>query len=180
MQNESTKDMIFDVAQLVAYCSQVATLVAGHLVLTGSPAGNGIHWGRPLQPGDVMESEITGLGVPPAQHLRSGIGDVVTRPDAVAVDVHAHAMFPAVEATARSSRATPDSERWSCVAQEPNPPRSTRRSSHRSGRRTNPAQRLAAMDHAGVDVQVVSPMPPTTTGRTRHSQDGSRGSPTKA
>jgi 2-keto-4-pentenoate hydratase/2-oxohepta-3-ene-1,7-dioic acid hydratase in catechol pathway len=63
MQNESTKDMIFDVAQLVAYCSQVATLLPGDLVLTGSPAGNGIHWGRLLQPGDVMESEITGLGV---------------------------------------------------------------------------------------------------------------------
>jgi 2-keto-4-pentenoate hydratase/2-oxohepta-3-ene-1,7-dioic acid hydratase in catechol pathway len=62
MQNESTKDMIFDVAQLVAYCSQVATLLPGDLVLTGSPAGNGIHWGRLLQPGDVMESEITGLG----------------------------------------------------------------------------------------------------------------------
>jgi 2-keto-4-pentenoate hydratase/2-oxohepta-3-ene-1,7-dioic acid hydratase in catechol pathway len=63
MQNESTKDMIFDVAQLVAYCSNVATLLPGDLVLTGSPAGNGIHWGRLLQPGDVMESEITGLGV---------------------------------------------------------------------------------------------------------------------
>ena len=63
MQDESTKDMIFDVAQLVAYCSQVATLLPGDLVLTGSPAGNGIHWGRLLQPGDVMESEITGLGV---------------------------------------------------------------------------------------------------------------------
>ncbi len=62
MQNESTKDMIFDVAQLVAYCSRIATLLPGDLVLTGSPAGNGIHWGRLLQPGDVMESEITRLG----------------------------------------------------------------------------------------------------------------------
>jgi 2-keto-4-pentenoate hydratase/2-oxohepta-3-ene-1,7-dioic acid hydratase in catechol pathway len=63
MQNESTKDMIFEVAQLVSYCSQIATLLPGDLVLTGSPAGNGIHWGRLLRPGDVMESEITGLGV---------------------------------------------------------------------------------------------------------------------
>lgn len=61
-QNESTKDMIFDVAQLVAYCSRIATLLPGDLVLTGSPAGNGIHWGRLLRPGDIMESEITGLG----------------------------------------------------------------------------------------------------------------------
>jgi 2-keto-4-pentenoate hydratase/2-oxohepta-3-ene-1,7-dioic acid hydratase in catechol pathway len=63
MQNESTKDMIFDVAQLVSYCSQIATLLPGDLVLTGSPAGNGMHWGRLLRPGDVMESEITGLGL---------------------------------------------------------------------------------------------------------------------
>jgi 2-keto-4-pentenoate hydratase/2-oxohepta-3-ene-1,7-dioic acid hydratase in catechol pathway len=62
MQDESTKDMIFDVAQLVSYCSQIATLLPGDLVLTGSPAGNGMHWGRLLRPGDVMESEITGLG----------------------------------------------------------------------------------------------------------------------
>lgn len=63
MQNESTKDMIFDVAQLISYCSRIATLLPGDLVLTGSPAGNGMHWGRLLRPGDVMESEITGLGV---------------------------------------------------------------------------------------------------------------------
>jgi 2-keto-4-pentenoate hydratase/2-oxohepta-3-ene-1,7-dioic acid hydratase in catechol pathway len=63
MQNESTKDMIFDVAQLVSYCSRIATLLPGDLVLTGSPAGNGMHWGRLLRPGDVMESEITGLGI---------------------------------------------------------------------------------------------------------------------
>jgi 2-keto-4-pentenoate hydratase/2-oxohepta-3-ene-1,7-dioic acid hydratase in catechol pathway len=62
MQDETTKDMIFDVAQLVSYCSQIATLLPGDLILTGSPAGNGMHWGRLLQPGDVMESEITGLG----------------------------------------------------------------------------------------------------------------------
>jgi 2-keto-4-pentenoate hydratase/2-oxohepta-3-ene-1,7-dioic acid hydratase in catechol pathway len=63
MQNESTKDMIFDVAQLVSYCSRIARLLPGDLVLTGSPAGNGMHWGRLLRPGDVMESEITGLGL---------------------------------------------------------------------------------------------------------------------
>jgi 2-keto-4-pentenoate hydratase/2-oxohepta-3-ene-1,7-dioic acid hydratase in catechol pathway len=62
MQDESTKDMIFDVAQIVSYCSQIATLLPGDLVLTGSPAGNGMHWGRLLRSGDVMEAEITGLG----------------------------------------------------------------------------------------------------------------------
>ncbi|MFJ6250528.1 MULTISPECIES: fumarylacetoacetate hydrolase family protein [unclassified Streptomyces] len=62
MQDESTKDMIFDVARMVSYASQSAQLLPGDLVLTGSPAGNGMHWGRLLRDGDVMESSITGLG----------------------------------------------------------------------------------------------------------------------
>ena len=33
------------------------------MVITGSPPGNGSHWGRYLRPGDVMECEIDGLGV---------------------------------------------------------------------------------------------------------------------
>jgi 2-keto-4-pentenoate hydratase/2-oxohepta-3-ene-1,7-dioic acid hydratase in catechol pathway len=63
MQDESTKDMLFGVARLVSYASQSAQLLPGDLVLTGSPAGNGIHWGRLLRDGDVMEGSITGLGV---------------------------------------------------------------------------------------------------------------------
>ncbi|MGW3285125.1 fumarylacetoacetate hydrolase family protein [Streptomyces sp. NPDC001002] len=62
MQDESTKDMLFGVARLVSYASQSAQLLPGDLVLTGSPAGNGIHWGRLLRDGDVMEGSITGLG----------------------------------------------------------------------------------------------------------------------
>ncbi|WP_093798293.1 fumarylacetoacetate hydrolase family protein [Streptomyces sp. Wb2n-11] len=62
MQDESTKDMIFNVARMVAYASQTARLLPGDLVLTGSPAGNGMHWGRLLRDGDVMEGSITGLG----------------------------------------------------------------------------------------------------------------------
>ena len=60
MQNESTKDMIFDVAALVAAASHTVPLLPGDLVLTGSPAGNGIHHGRLLRDGDVMEGTITG------------------------------------------------------------------------------------------------------------------------
>jgi len=62
MQDESTKDMLFGVARLIAYISQYAVLWPGDLVLTGSPAGNGLHWGRLLRDGDVMEGTITGLG----------------------------------------------------------------------------------------------------------------------
>lgn len=62
MQDESTRDMIFDVARMVSYASQTARLLPGDLVLTGSPAGNGMHWGRLLRDGDVMDAAITGLG----------------------------------------------------------------------------------------------------------------------
>lgn len=63
MQDESTKDMIFKVARMVSYASQTARLLPGDLVLTGSPAGNGMRWGRLLRDGDVMEGTVTGLGV---------------------------------------------------------------------------------------------------------------------
>lgn len=62
MQDETTKDMIFDVARLVSYVSQTTRLLPGDVVLTGSPAGNGMHWGRLLRDGDVMEGSVTGLG----------------------------------------------------------------------------------------------------------------------
>ena len=62
MQDESTKDMLFDVARVVAHCSTVATLLPGDLVLTGSPAGNGLPRGRLLRAGDVLDSTISGLG----------------------------------------------------------------------------------------------------------------------
>ncbi|MEB8339373.1 fumarylacetoacetate hydrolase family protein [Streptomyces endophyticus] len=71
MQDESTKDMIFNVARMVSYASQSAQLLPGDLVLTGSPAGNGMHWGRLLRDGDVMDGSITGLG---AQRTRCVAG----------------------------------------------------------------------------------------------------------
>jgi 2-keto-4-pentenoate hydratase/2-oxohepta-3-ene-1,7-dioic acid hydratase in catechol pathway len=62
MQDESTADMVFDVAALIEFVSNVAELRPGDLVLTGSPAGNGASHGLFLKPGDVMEGTITGLG----------------------------------------------------------------------------------------------------------------------
>jgi 2-keto-4-pentenoate hydratase/2-oxohepta-3-ene-1,7-dioic acid hydratase in catechol pathway len=67
MQDETTKDMIFDAAAVVAAASRTAVLLPGDLVLTGSPAGNGLHHDRLLRAGDVMVGSITGLG---AQHTR--------------------------------------------------------------------------------------------------------------
>jgi 2-keto-4-pentenoate hydratase/2-oxohepta-3-ene-1,7-dioic acid hydratase in catechol pathway len=63
MQKESTADMIFSVAQLISHASRATPLLPGDMILTGSPAGNGAHWGRLLRDGDVMESTITGLGM---------------------------------------------------------------------------------------------------------------------
>jgi 2-keto-4-pentenoate hydratase/2-oxohepta-3-ene-1,7-dioic acid hydratase in catechol pathway len=62
MQDESTADMMFGVARLIAFVSESAGIRSGDLLLTGSPAGNGAHYNRYLRPGDVIEGSITGLG----------------------------------------------------------------------------------------------------------------------
>lgn len=63
MQDEATADMIFDVARQIEELSASVELLPGDLICTGSPAGNGMHYGRFLQAGDVMEGSITGLGM---------------------------------------------------------------------------------------------------------------------
>lgn len=62
MQDETTKDMLFDVASLVAAASEITPLRPGDVLLTGSPAGNGMAHGRLLRDGDVMSGSITRLG----------------------------------------------------------------------------------------------------------------------
>jgi 2-keto-4-pentenoate hydratase/2-oxohepta-3-ene-1,7-dioic acid hydratase in catechol pathway len=61
-QDESTADMIFDIARQIEYLSSLVELWPGDVICTGSPAGNGTHYKRFLQAGDVVESTITGLG----------------------------------------------------------------------------------------------------------------------
>jgi len=65
MQNSNTNQMIFSVAAILAYLSQVFTLEPGDLVFTGTPPGVGFARKPPvyLQAGDVVEVEIDGLGV---------------------------------------------------------------------------------------------------------------------
>ena len=64
-QRGSAANMIFPVRQLVAYVSRFMSLRAGDIVSTGTPAGvaHGMKPPRYLQPGDVVEMGITGLGV---------------------------------------------------------------------------------------------------------------------
>jgi len=56
--------MIFSVRQLVAYVSRFMSLRAGDIISTGTPAGvgHGMKPPRYVQPGDVVEMGITGLG----------------------------------------------------------------------------------------------------------------------
>ncbi len=56
-QMASTRDMVFNVRQLIAFASSVMTLEPGDLLFTGTPSGVG-----PLLPGDVVEVTIDGLG----------------------------------------------------------------------------------------------------------------------
>jgi len=64
MQDGSTRTMIFDVAHLVSYLSQFMSLQPGDVISTGTPPGVGMGMKPPryLQPGDVVELGIDGLG----------------------------------------------------------------------------------------------------------------------
>jgi 2-keto-4-pentenoate hydratase/2-oxohepta-3-ene-1,7-dioic acid hydratase in catechol pathway len=57
-QMASTRDMIFNVAVLIAYISSVMTLEPGDLIFTGTPDGVG-----ELKDGDEVSVEIEGLGM---------------------------------------------------------------------------------------------------------------------
>jgi 2-keto-4-pentenoate hydratase/2-oxohepta-3-ene-1,7-dioic acid hydratase in catechol pathway len=56
-QDGTTRDLVFDVATLVSYVSQVMTLLPADVVLTGTPAGVG-----PILPGQEVTVEIDGIG----------------------------------------------------------------------------------------------------------------------
>jgi 2,4-diketo-3-deoxy-L-fuconate hydrolase len=62
MQQESTNNMIFPIAQLIEYVSTHMQLLPGDLLCTGSPSGNGTHHRRFLKPGDLLEGSIDSLG----------------------------------------------------------------------------------------------------------------------
>ncbi|HNT33642.1 MAG TPA: fumarylacetoacetate hydrolase family protein [bacterium] len=62
-QSGNTSQMIFDVADLVHYASQIFTLEPGDVIATGTPAGVGSGKGICMKPGDVAEIEIEKLGV---------------------------------------------------------------------------------------------------------------------
>ena len=63
-QDARTSDLIFDVPSLVEELSAVTVLLPGDVVFTGTPAGVGVAKKPPqyLEPGDVVESWIEGIG----------------------------------------------------------------------------------------------------------------------
>jgi 5-oxopent-3-ene-1,2,5-tricarboxylate decarboxylase/2-hydroxyhepta-2,4-diene-1,7-dioate isomerase len=57
VQHGNTDEMIWDMHYLVADIARTITLVPGDVILSGTPANS-----RPVQPGDVVEVEVDGLG----------------------------------------------------------------------------------------------------------------------
>ncbi|MDR0204649.1 MAG: fumarylacetoacetate hydrolase family protein [Delftia acidovorans] len=65
MQDANTRDMLFDVATLVAACSQGMALQPGDIIITGTPSGVGLArspqvW---MKAGDVCEVEVERIGL---------------------------------------------------------------------------------------------------------------------
>jgi 5-carboxymethyl-2-hydroxymuconate isomerase len=64
VQDSTTAEMVFGVAELLSFCSHSFTLEPGDVVLTGTPWGCGEFMDpvRSLQHGDVVEVEVEGIG----------------------------------------------------------------------------------------------------------------------
>jgi 5-carboxymethyl-2-hydroxymuconate isomerase len=64
MQDSTTANMLFTVAEIVAFASEAITLEPGDLIATGTPAGVGFARTPPvwLRPGDEVTVEIDGIG----------------------------------------------------------------------------------------------------------------------
>ena len=57
-QSSTTKEMEWDMHYLVADIARTITLIPGDLLFSGTPA-----FSRPVEPGDVVEVEVEGLGI---------------------------------------------------------------------------------------------------------------------
>ncbi|XP_044759374.1 fumarylacetoacetate hydrolase domain-containing protein 2-like [Coccinella septempunctata] len=63
-QDGNTRDLVHKIDKLIEHLSSVTTLYPGDLILTGTPSGVGFYRDPPefLKPGDIVESEIEGIG----------------------------------------------------------------------------------------------------------------------
>jgi 2-keto-4-pentenoate hydratase/2-oxohepta-3-ene-1,7-dioic acid hydratase in catechol pathway len=64
-QDDTTANMIFSFADIIAYVSTFMTLSAGDIIATGTPTGAGARFDPPrwLIPGDVVEVEVAEIGI---------------------------------------------------------------------------------------------------------------------
>lgn len=72
-QHDNTGAMVWPVPELISYVNDRVQLRCGDLLFTGTTAGVGLEDGRFLQPGDVVETEIEGIGI-----LRNTVGQRMT------------------------------------------------------------------------------------------------------
>jgi 2-keto-4-pentenoate hydratase/2-oxohepta-3-ene-1,7-dioic acid hydratase in catechol pathway len=70
-QRDNTRSMVWSVKEIIDYIDERVALRCGDVMFTGTTAGVGLEDGRFLQPGDLVEAEIEGLGV-----LRNTVGDL--------------------------------------------------------------------------------------------------------
>ena len=62
LQDAPTSLMIFPIARIIEFISERITLRPGDVIATGTPAGTGIARGIRLEPGDVIETEVSDVG----------------------------------------------------------------------------------------------------------------------
>jgi 2-keto-4-pentenoate hydratase/2-oxohepta-3-ene-1,7-dioic acid hydratase in catechol pathway len=74
VQTGNTASMVFGVAEIISYLSEMMTLHPGDVIATGTPPGVGMGFKPPryLQAGDVMELSIEGLGKQRQRVMRDG------------------------------------------------------------------------------------------------------------
>jgi 2,4-diketo-3-deoxy-L-fuconate hydrolase len=76
-QDSKTSDLIFGIAMLIHHLSHYMLLEPGDVILTGTPEGVALSGRFPyLQPGDVVELEIDGLGRQRQEFYRAGASGV--------------------------------------------------------------------------------------------------------
>jgi 5-carboxymethyl-2-hydroxymuconate isomerase len=63
-QDDTTANLIFPFRHLIHYISTWTTLQPGDVIATGTPVGAGVRFDPPrfLEPGDVVEVEVPGIG----------------------------------------------------------------------------------------------------------------------
>jgi 2-keto-4-pentenoate hydratase/2-oxohepta-3-ene-1,7-dioic acid hydratase in catechol pathway len=65
MQRATIDDLVFDIPNLIEYCSTFTSLEPGDVIITGTTGGVGAYREPPvwMKPGDVVEVEISGIGI---------------------------------------------------------------------------------------------------------------------